>query len=303
MILLAMLPMASKAQTCELPVSIYIPEDVGQLPYESVSVLENSLTRLATASNFITDLNMSSFVMTIKVDVLDKIVTPTVPAQIVYTLGATLYLADVYTQTKFSSAYVEIKGVGTNETKSLIDACRRINANNTQIKEILHNGRKKIMTYYDNNYRDIVKRAEQKAALEQYEEAIALAISVPTCSKGGDVAQNTALKIYATYRDKLNLALLNRARVIWAAGQNQDAANEAGLLLSQIDSDASCYGDAISLINEMKKQVRLDIDLEKRDKYKDSVELERQRINAIREVGIAYGRGQKPVTTNLTWLR
>ena len=38
-------------------------------------------------------------------------------------------------------------------------------------------------------------------------------------------------------------------------------------------------------------------------KYQDSVDVEKERINAMREVGVAYGRGQQPTTTNIGFLR
>jgi hypothetical protein len=36
--------------------------------------------------------------------------------------------------------------------------------------------------------------------------------------------------------------------------------------------------------------------------YNDQVSLEQQRINAWKEVGVAYGRNQQPVTTSIYWL-
>lgn len=101
----------------------------------------------------------------------------------------------------------------------------------------------------------------------------------------------------------MNLFLLNRARAIWAAGQNDRSAVEACELLSNIDPDAACYGQAQSLMAEIKKQVRSDIDFEMRQKYNDQVRLESDRIAAARAVGVAFGNGQKPTTTNLMWLR
>lgn len=74
-------------------------------------------------------------------------------------------------------------------------------------------------------------------------------------------------------------------------------------MLAQIDSNASCYGDAAKLMTEVKSQVRSDIDFEMRQKYSDQVQIERDRIAAARAVGVAFGNGQKPTTTNLMWLR
>ena len=74
-------------------------------------------------------------------------------------------------------------------------------------------------------------------------------------------------------------------------------------ILFKIDPEAACYNDALSLAKEIKSQVRSDLDLEMREKYHDKVKIEEQRIEAIRAIGVAYGNGQKPQTTNITWLR
>ena len=49
--------------------------------------------------------------------------------------------------------------------------------------------------------------------------------------------------------------------------------------------------------------MRSDIDFEMRQKYNDQVKIERERIAAIRAIGVAYGKGQQPTTTNLMFLR
>ena len=101
----------------------------------------------------------------------------------------------------------------------------------------------------------------------------------------------------------MNLFLLTRARALWAAGQDQNTAYEVCSLLAQIDPDAACYADAAKLMTEVKRQVRSDIDFEMRQKYNDQVKIERERIAAIRAIGVAYGKGQQPTTTNLMFLR
>lgn len=294
---------SAQAQDCELPIAVVVGEQPEDISEAAVSVLENSLVRLATSSGLNADFSFSDFILTAKIDVLGKDVLPGPPVQISRSLGITLYLGDVATQTKFASAYVETAGVGTNDTKCMVNAFRRLNANNADIQRMISNGKQKMLAYYDKNYKTILKEAEQKAALQQYEEAIALTVSIPVCSNGGDEATSTGLRIFGQYCDKMNLALLNKARAIWLASQDSAAAMDAGRLLSQIDQDAACYADAVNLANEIKKQVRSDIDFEMREKYKDEVKLETSRIEAMRAVGVAFGKGQQPKTTNITWLR
>lgn len=65
---------------------------------------------------------------------------------------------------------------------------------------------------------------------------------------------------------------------------------------------SSCEGEAKALYNEVKQKVTSDWDFENREKYKDEAGLKKQRIEAARAIGVAFGNGQQPVTTNITWL-
>lgn len=292
-----------QAQECEIPVAVVADESVEGLPGAAATLLENALTRMALSSGLSTELRFTDLVLTAHVDVLGKDVLPGPPVQVSTQLGVTLYLGNVATRTKYASAYVEVAGVGTNETKCLVDAFRRLSASQAVVKRMMADGRRKMLDYYDSHYEEILQEARRKAGLQQYEEAIALAVSVPACSRGGEEATGVGLGLYMQYFDKLNLSLLNRARALWAAGGDAEAARSAGQWLALVDPEAECYAEAVALMEEMKAQVRSDIDFEMREKYKDGVSLETARIEAVRAIGVAYGKGQQPRTTNLSWLR
>lgn len=291
------------AQECVMPISIQLDEEFTNVPSAACSVLLQSLTRMATENNLTTDAPTTPFVLTAHCDVLDKSNLPGPPIQTVYNLGITFYMADTYTQKKFSTAYITLDGVGTGDVKSYINAFRRINTKNDKIQSLINRGKKKMMDYYDSQYTNIIKEAQRLVSLQQYEEALAMVLSIPLCSKGGEEASKYGLQLYTKYLDRLNLFLLNKAKALWAAGQDQETAYSVCAMLAQIDPDAACYGEAGALMKEIKGQVRSDIDFEMREKYHDQVQIEKDRIEAARAVGVAYGNGQKPTTTNLMWLK
>lgn len=293
---------SAKAQECEIGLDVAVMEQDEAIPDAAVQVFTNSLNRVATDGGMSIAAPYNQFYLTARFDVLDKHIV-SAPTQVVYNLGVTYYIVDNINRKKFSSSYVEVNGVGINETKALISAFRKLNGKSNKVAQMLADGRAKIMNYYNEQYPNILKEAQRLADLQQYEEAIALCVSIPACSAGGDQAVQTGLTIYNRYRDKLNLKLLNQARALWAATQTQEAAGDVAALLAQVDPEAACYNEALDLAKEVKKQVRSDIDFEMRQKYNDSVKLEEQRIAAIRAVGVAYGNGQKAKTTNIAWVR
>ena len=61
--------------------------------------------------------------------------------------------------------------------------------------------------------------------------------------------------------------------------------------------------NAVALQNEIKNTVKENWNFEHREKYKDAIGLEKDRIAAARAVGVAYGNNQKPTTTYINWIR
>lgn len=293
----------SYSQDCVMPISIQLDEDFANVPDAAANALYQSLSRISTVNGLTTDSPITPFVLTAHCDVLDKSNIPGPPIQTVYNLGITFYIADTYTKKKFGTAYITVDGVGTGEVKSYMNAFKQINGKNSEITSLINRGKANMMKYYDTQYGNIIKEAKRLASLQQYEEALTMVLSIPLCSKGGEQATAYGLELYKKYLNRLNLYVLNQARALWAAGQDQATAYEVCALLAQIDPEASCYADAAKLLKEVKSQVRSDIDFEMREKYHDEIKLERERISAMRAVGVAFGNGQKPTTTNLMWLR
>ncbi len=291
------------AQDCVMPISIQLDDDFTNVPSAASTVLYQTLNRLATENGLTTEAPTTPFVLTAHCDVLDKSNLPGPPIQTVYNLGLTFYIADTYTLKKFGTAYITLDGVGSGEVKSYINAFRRISANNNEIKDLINRGKKNMMNYYDTQYPNIIKEAKRLASLKNYEEALTMVLSIPLCSKGGEEASKYGLQLYTKYLDRMNLYLLNQAKALWAAGQDQQTAYDVCSMLAQIDPDAACYAEATKLMKEVKARVRSDIDFEMRQKYNDEIQLEKDRIAAARAVGVAFGNGQKPTTTNLMWLR
>ncbi len=292
----------AQAQDCEWPIGICVDDALVAMPASTKSVLTNALTRIAVQSKINSDLGMSQFVLTARVDQLDHSVVPGAPVQVVNTLGVTLYVVDTYNKQIFSSEYFEVDGVGSNETKSYNAAFRSLNAQNTKVQNLIAQGMAKVKNYYDTQYASILKEAQRKADLQQYEEALALATAIPLCSKGGKEAEQVALQIYTKNLNRINVLQLNQAQALWASGPNAASAAAAAEILVLIDPEAACYPEAQALMKEVKQQIRKDVDFEMREKYTDQVDLEKARIEATRAIGTAYGNGQKEQTTNLAWV-
>ena len=85
---------------------------------------------------------------------------------------------------------------------------------------------------------------------------------------------------------------------MWASTQNRDGAAEVALLLAEIEPDSSFKGEVDILVKDIKGRVGDEWELIKRS-YSDGIELEKQRIETAKSIGVAFGNNQQPNTTNL----
>lgn len=264
------------------------------------------LTRLQTALNadgVSIDPAMGQFIVCGKFNHVVEDVLAGPPKQYALHTTLTLYIGDVNSETVYASTALELRGVGNSTERAYINALRTVNGKNKQIESFIATAKRKIMAYYDQNYPQIIAKAERAAAQHNYDEALWIATSIPECCAGYAQACTVVNKYFQSYIDQQGIALYNRANAIWSSAHNAESARQAFAYLVQIDPESSAYAAAQTLAAEMKASVKDDRQFELREKYHDAVDLEQQRIKAARDVGVAYGNGQQPVTTNLNWIR
>ena len=72
--------------------------------------------------------------------------------------------------------------------------------------------------------------------------------------------------------------------------------------LSQIDPSASCYAQAKALGKKISASVKEDYDFETKEKYRNAVELEKQRIDAARQAAVAWAQNQPKTVVKNNWI-
>ena len=288
-----------KAQDCDIPLMVVITDQVEELTPGADSFIENKMRQIAVDNGLAASADFTQFAITPKIHLIDKEILPGPPRNFVLNTEVTLYIADFWGEKVFASTTLNVKGVGSNETKAYTDAIKKINPRNKNIQDFVSNAKAKIIEYYDANYPAIIKKAQSMAGMKNYNEAMFHLMSIPACSKGYDEALKASATVYQQYVDQMCEQNLNKAKMAWAAQQNSYGAEEAGAYLAYIYPDAKCYGEASKLYKEIKGKVLDDWKFVLK-MYDDAVSLEKQRINAWKEVGVAYGKGQK-ATTVVFW--
>lgn len=174
------------------------------------------------------------------------------------------------------------------------------------LKSFIQDANAKIINYYNEQGDNIIKQAQLLAKAKKYDEALfQLALIPNVCEVPYQKALIAADAIYQKYIDDLAQKNLAKARAIWNAGQNAEAAAEAGQYLAEILPDASCYAQAEALAKEIGARVSSDIDYARNLL---ATELEREyktegaRVKAWRDVGVAFGNNQQATTYSPNWI-
>lgn len=283
-----------------------VPEQMDGMPENALSVLDNKLQQIAT-SNGLGGINYNTrFIITCKVVLITKDIIPGPPAMHAYNMDVTLYIADYFSKNVFATTTISAKGVGTNENKAYINGISNINASSSQFKSFIEKGKQKIIEYYNSRCDFIIKEALTMASTDQYRQAIYNLMSIPdVCKDCYDKAMNEVPDVYKRFINYVCNKNLAAAKAVWTANPNSTGANAVAGYLADIYPDAACYGEAQKLIGEIGKKILAD---EKRNwnfmlkVWDNNVSLESQRINAMREIGVAWGNNQPQTIYDVNWI-
>lgn len=291
------------AQDCDIHLMAIEANPDGEMPEAAGEYLFNRLCTAVTGDGISATGQYAQFFIAAKALPLYEQAVTGAPVKTALTLSLNLYIGDYWGEKVFDRMSLEIRGVGESRERAYLNAFRSLNKNNQQVANFLEKGKQRIIAYYDAEYNNIIREAQRESALRNYERALFLLGAVPVCCNGYDAVADELVKTYHEYIDYNCDRLLMRARNAWAVHPDQRGAAEAARILNQLEPDAACYGDAMDLYREIKDKMKDDWNFEMREKYKDSIKLRKQTIEAARAVGVAFGEGQQPQTTNLMWMR
>lgn len=282
------------AQNNGIQLYLYAPNQVEKIPEASMEYLLNNLSTAVTADGLAAQNEyMTQFVLMPKVNVASKNVITNTQTQVVLNIDISLQVVDGMSGTLYASSIVNVKGVGTNETKAYNSAFRSINKKHQQIVVLVKTAKQKILSYYEAEADNIIKKANLLAAKNNYEEAFYLLSMIPSqCSKF-DASVSTGLTLWEKFKNYSCNTNLAKAEAVWVSGQDYNAAIKAGEYLSQILPDSECYGKAKQLYSEIKKKVG-DLWKFEMKQYDTESELKKAKIQAFQAIGVAYGKGQQP---------
>lgn len=202
----------------------------------------------------------------------------------------------------YATATFPLKGVGATNEQALTRALTSLNAKNPEFINFVENAKNKIIDYFNKNYPTYISKSRAALSHRKYEEALYWASSVPECCNGYDEANALVESIYIDHINYEGEQLLAKAEGEWAANPTASGASAAYRYLSRIDPSSSAYPGAKALGSKMAAAVKADYDFETKEKYRNEVALEKQRIKAARDVAVAWASNQPKTIVHHNWI-
>lgn len=283
----------------KIALSVVLPENIEGMDSSNNSKLESKIIQIVSNSGLAANGYNSNFIIYPKLAIYDnKVVESGMQDITVFNLDLTLIIKQVDNNMIYSSCNTSIKGYGYSKQIAISNAISKIKINDTIFIDFIDKGKKRIIEYYESRCNDLIVQADGLSKRQSYEEAITLLLSIPSEVSCFSKIQNKTIEIYKNYQTYRCGSLLQQAKALASQNDFYGSLN----YLSQIDPGSKCGAESKDLMTKIENK----IDAENRQRwqaamiiYKDAVQLEKQRINAIRDIAVEYARNQpKPPTNN-----
>lgn len=292
--LATLLPMLSMGQSSlgktddlgRIAIAAIVPDEA-EIPAGAQKMLQNRLMQVATL-NGLGAVEGSQFAMIPMVSIISQDVTPTAPPQIALKVEISLYIVDALSQTIFSQTSIEAKGVGNTEDRAYTQAINNLNPRHGQFRGFVEKGKEKIVEYYNSQCDVIISSAKALAGQKKYEEALAMLSNVPDVSRECfDKCMAISMDIYQEYANHKCSEYLSAAKAAWV-GKELGKVEEN---LGKITPDMACHPEAEQLVAQITKAVEAEGGNAwsfKMKRYDDSVDMEKMKIQAAKEVAQSW---------------
>ena len=230
--------------------STFIPDDILENAPSARKLFATKLGQIATRNGMGGGgaSGDNRFIISGDINILTKDITATAPVKYLVTIETTLAVGDGIDGKAFSTEYVEFKGIGNSEDKAFISAIRKINPRHKLIKQVIQQGKEKIIEYYNSRCDFILKEASALADSRKFDEAIFLLNQVPEVTKDCyDKSMDLAVEIIKRKFEFECQSKISEAKALIATGDFSGASQ----ILNFFSQDMDCYNDVEALLKQI----------------------------------------------------
>jgi hypothetical protein len=283
----------------KIALSVIMPENHSNLNGSQISKLETKITKMVSANGLSANGFNHNFVIYPKFEIYEtNVIEGGIQNIVVTTCELNLVIKQIDNNLIFSTISTTLKGSGKNTRTSITSAIGKVNPNDENFKLFIEKSKIKIIAYYESICNDLIMQSENLIHMQKYSQAMGLLMRVPEEINCYINVQEKSIEAYKAHQNQQCSVLLQNAKAELAFNQYNSALN----ILSQIDPSTECFSEADVLVNKIDTQVdreeKKQCDLQMKI-YGNKVELEKIRINSIKEIAVSYYKS-KPTTINYT---
>lgn len=271
------------------------PNDLSVLSYEQFQRLESKITTIASKEGSGgSGMSEHGLVCIPRISVSrDEQVDGGLSKTNVIALECTFSVTHMLDGSVLASIEKKIAGTGSNREKAIDNAINKVSSSDTVLLKLFSTAREKYKNMYVAKCESIIKKAEVKKSGRQYDEALALLMSVPSeAEQCYEKAMKATQSIYVALSDQECKQHLLNARTYISHQNYSDGLNE----LSLIDPLSSCYKEAMNMSKEVESNITAEQNREwqaKQEARRDNVELQKMRIEAVKDIVVSYYKSKQ----------
>jgi hypothetical protein len=286
----------SRAQSSDeigkISLSVVIPEYIENLNDSQISKLDTKISQIVTASGLSDSGYNNNFIIYPKFAVIEtNVVEGGMQNITVVNAELSLFIKQVDTNILFSTISKTIKGSGSSKELAIANAISKIVTNDIEYRTFIEKSKSKIVQYYETKCSDIIKKSDALVKTQQFEESLGLLMSVPDAVNCHNQVQVKAIEAYKGFQKKNCAKQIQLARNTLATNDYSGTLN----ILSEIDPASPCFKESQAIAKSAETKVNAEEkkqwDFEMKQ-YNDTISLEKQRVNAIKDIAVSYYKSQ-----------
>jgi len=272
----------------KISLSIVMPEEIEGVSNSNINKLRTKVEQIVVSNGVSSSIVTNGFVIYPVFEIYDaQNVEGGMKNIVVVTGEMTLFIKQMDNKTIISSINTKLKGSGYSKNEAIVNLISTINIKDEKYKQFIDNGKEKILQFYSTQCPILINKSETLAKQQQYEEALGILMNIPEEAPCYSNVQNKAIEIYKSYQNNICNKQVQEAKLFISLSQYNNAIQS----LFGIDPESACTDEVETLTKKIEDNLEKDR-LEKlkiqMQVYRDKVDLERRRIDAIKEIAVAY---------------
>lgn len=246
-------PLLLSAQTQAERVAItpLVGDNLG-LPTAVNESLGTKLMQMATTNGF--GATGGDLVLTAKVNMVDKQVTATAPAQFVVELETSVYVVSLAENIVIAETSFVTKAIDKNENKAIAKAVSQINTKSPIVRNFMNSVREGVVDYYTTRVPAIMAQANSLAKRGEYDAAIAALSAIPQSLDDYPTVAERMSNIYIEKLDKMATMSIQNAKAAIALGNYEEALSH----LVYVHPYSAKLAEADALVAQIKRSLDKD---------------------------------------------